>query len=118
VPGANSGSGPGDPLLRFASVYAGSRNSYRGSPCGLLPLLVNGKSAISTVFFVFLPVFLGFQRLSTTFAAVLLVINSGEALEQRPARPLRFRHQRSVQQRNQRRRSAKITRHHLRKLRL
>jgi hypothetical protein len=35
-----------------------------------LPLLVNGKSGISTVFFVFLGVFLGFEPVSTTFAAV------------------------------------------------
>jgi hypothetical protein len=60
LPGAISGSGPGDPLVRFASIYAGSRNSYRGSPCGLSPLLVNGKSGISTVFFVFFSVFVGF----------------------------------------------------------
>jgi hypothetical protein len=47
-------------MLTIASVYAGSRNSYRGSPCGLSPLLVNGKSGISTVFFVFFSIFVGF----------------------------------------------------------
>jgi hypothetical protein len=73
VTGAISGPDPGDPTARFASVYAGSRNSYRASPCGLLPLLVNGKSSISTVFFVFLRVFLGFWRFSTTFAAIFAV---------------------------------------------
>jgi hypothetical protein len=35
-----------------------------------MPLLVNGKSGISTVFFVFCRIFLGFQRFSTTFAAI------------------------------------------------
>jgi hypothetical protein len=43
-------------MQTIASVYAGSRNSYRASPCGLLPPLVNGKSGISTVFFVFFSV--------------------------------------------------------------
>jgi hypothetical protein len=57
-------------MLTIASVYAGSRNSYRGSPCGLLPLLVNGKSGISTVFFVFFSVLAGFRPISTTFAAL------------------------------------------------
>jgi hypothetical protein len=57
-------------MLTIASVYAGSRNSYRGSPCGLSPLLVNGKSGISTVFFVFSGIFFGFRRFSATFAAV------------------------------------------------
>jgi hypothetical protein len=60
LPVAIAGSGPGDSMLTIASVYAGSRNSYRGSPCGLLPLLVNGKSGISTVFFVFFSIFVGF----------------------------------------------------------
>jgi hypothetical protein len=57
-------------VVQFASVYAGPRNSYRASPCGLLPLLVNGKSAISTVFFVFLPVFLGFWLFCTTLEVI------------------------------------------------
>jgi hypothetical protein len=35
-----------------------------------LPLLVNGKSGISTVFFVFFAVFMGFEPISTTFAPV------------------------------------------------
>jgi hypothetical protein len=60
LPGPISGPGPGDSMLTIASVYAGSRNSYRGSPCGLSPLLVNGKSGISTVFFVFFSIFVGF----------------------------------------------------------
>jgi hypothetical protein len=57
-------------MLTIASVYAGSRNSYRESPCGLLPPLVNGKLGISTVFFVFSSIFFGFKRFSATFAAV------------------------------------------------
>jgi hypothetical protein len=56
--------------MQIASVYAGSRNSYRRSPCGLSPLLVNGKSGISTVFLVFLTVFIGFWLFSTTFAPI------------------------------------------------
>jgi hypothetical protein len=70
VPDAISGFGAGDLEVTIASVYAGSRNSYRGSPCGLSPPLVNGKSGISTVFFVFFGVFVGFSWFSTTFAAV------------------------------------------------
>jgi hypothetical protein len=35
-----------------------------------MPPLVNGKSGISTVFFVFCAIFVGFQRFSTTFAAI------------------------------------------------
>jgi hypothetical protein len=72
----------GDPEVTIASVYAGSRNSYRGSPCGLSPLLVNGKSGISTVFFVFFWVLAGFQWFSTTFAAIF-------GVSTKPAPPLR-----------------------------
>jgi hypothetical protein len=70
VPDAISGSGSGDSEGRIASIHAGSRNSYRCSRCGLMPPLVNGKSGISTVFFVFCAIFIGFQRFSTTFAAI------------------------------------------------
>jgi hypothetical protein len=70
LPDAISGSGSGDSEGRIASIHAGSRNSYRCSRCGLMPPLVNGKSGISTVFFVFCAIFVGFQRFSTTFAAI------------------------------------------------
>jgi hypothetical protein len=72
-------------MLTIASVYAGSRNSYRGSPCGLLPLLVNGKSGISTVFFVFLWVFMGFEPFYTTFAPVLTASGDPGALKRAAA---------------------------------
>jgi hypothetical protein len=69
--------------VTIASVYAGSRNSYRGSPCGLSPLLVNRKSGISTVLFVFFGILAGFMPFSTTFAAVSWF----RATVQRPVRP-------------------------------